>query len=589
LKTAPSPPERPFLQRNDQRGLAQLFPGLANLRQYSWAYLAKDAVAGCVLTAFLVPAGMGYAQAAGLPAVAGLYATIVPLIVYAIFGPSRLLVMGPDSSLAPLIAAAAIPLAAGSVERAMLLAGALGVLAGLMCIAAGIARLGFVTELLSKPIRQGFMNGIALTVIIGQLPALCGFSVNGDDLLEKAAGFAVGVSQGRVNWMALGIGLTCLSVLLACKRWLPKVPGVLVVVVSATAAVWLFDLIAVANLPVVGPIPRGLPAFRFPAVPIADWSVLVSGAAAIALVAFADMSVLSRTYAQRNGHEVNANQELVALGVANLASGLCQGFPVSSSSSRTPVADSAGARTQVAGVVGAVCIALLVVLAPALTSFLPQAALAAVVVAACLGLFEVFAVVRLFRLRVGEMAVSIACFLGVALLGVIEGIFLSVGLSLLAFVWRAWRPYDAVLGRVDGVKGYHDVSRHPEARRIPGLVIFRWDAPLFFANAAFFADHVQRAVDGSPTPVKWVVVAAEPVTDIDITAADMLAELDGKMSKAGIKLCFAELKGPVKDHLKRYGLFQSLGSGSFFPTLGQAVDQYLAINKVPWVDWEDQK
>jgi MFS superfamily sulfate permease-like transporter len=316
---------------------------------------------------------------------------------------------------------------------------------------------------------------------------------------------------------------------------------------------------------------------------------LSAGAVAIALVSFADMSVLSRTFALRGGYKVDSNQELIALGTANIAAGLFSGFSISSSASRTPVAESAGAKTQVTSLVGALCIALLLILASTLLRNLPTAALGAVVICACMSLVEIKGVRRLYRLRRSEFFLSIVCFVGVVLAGVIQGIFIAVGLALLVFIWRAWRPHDAVLGRVDGLKGYHDISRHPEAKRIPGLVLFRWDAPLFFANAGVFQEHVLQAVAEAPTPVKWVVVAAEPVTDIDITAADALAELDMDLHKAGMEMCFAEMKGPVKDLLKRYDLFTKLGTENFFPTIGQAVDRYLEVHRIEWQDWEEAK
>jgi high affinity sulfate transporter 1 len=578
-------------KRSDKRCTDRLdrwIPGLAILRNYKSVWLAKDALAGCVLTAILVPTGMGYAQAAGLPAINGLYATIVPLIAYAIFGPSRIFVLAPDSSLAALIAATILPLAAGNAERALSLAGMLAILSGILCIVAGISKLGFVTELLSKPIRYGYMNGIVLTVLIGQLPTILGLSVSGDDALQRAIALIPAILEGRINWTATAIGLSCLVVILACKRWATKLPGVLMAVVGATIIVWLLDLDQQSNLSVIGPLPQGLPGFHAPIVFVTDLQIVFSGAFAIALVSFADMSVLSRTYAQRGGYSVDANQELIALGVANLGTGLFNGFPVSSSASRTPVAQSAGAKTQVAGIVGASCIAVLLIFAPTLLNKLPHAALAAVVISACLGLMEISGVVRVYRLRPSELAFSIVCFLGVILVGAIEGIFIAVAMALLAFIWRAWRPYDAVLGRVDGLKGYHDISRHPEARQIPGLVLYRWDAPLFFANAAVFQEHVLQAVADAPTPTNWVVVAAEPVTDIDITAADMLSELDQRLHQSGIELCFAEMKGPVKDRLKRYGLFASFGTENLFPTIGRAVGQFLAKHHVEWRDWEDQ-
>jgi len=322
---------------------------------------------------------------------------------------------------------------------------------------------------------------------------------------------------------------------------------------------------------------------------VTEFASLCTGAVAIALVSITDMSVLSRIYALRGGYYVDENQELVALGIANLTTGLFQGFPVSSSASRTPVAEAAGAKSQITGVVAALCIGLLLVFAPRLMMYVPNAALGAVVISACSSIVEFSEVRRLFRLRRSEFYLSMACFLGVVSVGVIQGIFIAVGMALLVFIWHAWRPYCAVLGRVDGMKGYHDITRHPEARQIPGLVLFRWDAPLFFANSEFFREKALKAISGSPTVTKRIVVAAEPVTDIDITAADVLAELEEELHRAGIEFCFAVMKGPVKDRLKRYGLFTKLGTENFFPTIGQAVDNYVTIHQVTWRDWENDK
>ena len=382
------------------------------------------------------------------------------------------------------------------------------------------------------------------------------------------------------NWTAFAIGASCLAIVLIFKRRWPKIPGVLIAVVGATIVVGVFDLAVTAGVSVVGPLPQGLPSFQIPVVSLADLGALAAGAIAITLVSFADTSVLSRTFALRGGYTVDQNQEMIALGAANVAAGLFQGFSISSSSSRTPVAEQAGAKTQLTGVVGAICIALLLVFAPTLLQNLPNAALGAVVIAACLSLVDIQGFVRLYQIRRGEFVLAFVCFLGVALIGVIQGIFIAVGLALLGFIWRAWRPYDAVLGRVEGLKGYHDVTRYPEAKRIPGLVLFRWDAPLFFANAEVFREHVLQAVADAPTPTKWVVVAAEPVTDIDVTAAEALSALDDDLQNAGIELCFAEMKDPVKDRLKQYGLFTKLGEELFFPTLGRAVDRYLEVHPV---------
>jgi high affinity sulfate transporter 1 len=569
-------------------GAGSWVPGAQTLRAYQRSWLPRDVVAGIVLTALLVPAGMGYAEASGLPAIYGLYATVVPLVVYAVVGPSRILVLGPDSSLAPLIAAAILPLAAGSEAEAVALAGMLAIFSGLLCVLAGFARFGFIADLLSKPVRYGYMNGIALTVLLSQLPKLFGFSVDAEGVIPQVRAFVRGVADGATNNAALSIGVACLLVILAFKRWRPKIPGVLVAVVGATVAVGVFDLAQRYDISVVGPLPKGLPSFQLPGVAADDIPALVAGAVGIALVSFADTSVLSRTFAIRGGYRVDPNQELVALGAANVAAGVFQGFSVSSSSSRTPVAEAAGAKTQVTGLVGALAIALLLLFFPNLVRNLPDSALAAVVISAAIGLVEAAGVRKLYRMRKMEFALSMACFLGVAILGVIEGIFIAVGLALLDFIRRAWRPYDAVLGRVDDLKGYHDVSRYPDARRIPGLVLFRWDAPLFFANAELFADRVRQAIASSPTTARWVVVTAEPVTDLDTTAADVLLELDDELAATGVDLRFAEMKDPVKDRLKRYALYERFGDDHFYPTIGEAVSAYLDATGIEWTDWEDR-
>jgi high affinity sulfate transporter 1 len=569
-------------------GIGRWLPGLQTLRSYQRSWLPRDVVAGVVLTALLVPAGMGYAEASGLPAIYGLYATIVPLVIYAIVGPSRILVLGPDSSLAPLIAAAILPLAAGNEGEAVALAGMLAIFSGALCVLAGLARFGFIAELLSKPVRYGYMNGIALTVLLSQLPKLFGFSVDAEGVIAEARAFVRGVADGETNTVALVIGVACLLVILGFRRWRPQIPGVLVAVVGATVAVGVFGLAERYDLSVVGPLPKGLPSFEIPSVSFDHLQALVAGAVGIALVSFADTSVLSRTFAIRGGYRVDPNQELVALGAANVAAGFFQGFSVSSSSSRTPVAEAAGAKTQATGLVGALAIALMLLLFPNVVRNLPDSALAAVVITAAIGLIEVAGVRKLYRVHRTEFALSIACFLGVALLGVIEGIFIAVALSLLNFIRRAWRPHHAVLGRADDVKGYHDVTRYPDARRVPGLVLFRWDAPLFFANAEEFADEVRQAIASSPTPVRWVVVAAEPITDLDTTAADVLKEVDGELAAQGIDLRFAEMKDPVKDRLKRYALFERFGDDHFYPTIGAAVGAYVDAMGVDWTDWEDR-
>jgi high affinity sulfate transporter 1 len=572
---------------SDQRGWARWLPGLQTLRRYPLAWLRYDIAAGLVLTTMLVPVGIAYAVASGVPGIYGLYATIVPLLAYALFGPSRILVLGPDSSLAAVILAVVLPLSGGDPNRAIALAAMMAVVSGIVCIAAGLARLGFVTELLSKPIRYGYMNGIALTVLISQLPKLFGFSIDSNAPLQNVGAIVTAVLDGKVNWSTFTVGVATLAVIFLLKGS-KRVPGILAAVVGATVVVGTLDLAASSGVLVLGSLPQGLPAFAIPWITSTDIVPVLIGGTAIAMVSFADTSVLSRVYAAKTRTHVDPNQEMVGLGAANLATGLFQGFPVSSSASRTPVAEDAGAKTQLSGVVGALTVALLLLVAPNLLKNLPISALAAVVIAAAIGMIEVADLRRIYRIQRWEFWLAIACSTGVVVLGAIPGIGLAIAIAVIEFLWDGWRPHSAVLGRSDGIKGYHDIQRHPEARLIPGLVLFRWDAPLFFANAEWFHEQVLNAVAASPTPVRWVVVAAGPVTSVDVTSADMLAELDDLLHEAGIKLCFAEMKGPVKDKLKRFGLFARLGEHFFFPTVGSAVSSYLKTHDVDWNDWEDR-
>jgi high affinity sulfate transporter 1 len=565
----------------------QWLPGIDTFRRYEAAWLPHDIFAGIVLATMLVPVGIAYAVASGLPGIYGLYATIVPLVVYALFGPSRILVLGPDSALAGILLGVIAPLSGGDPLRAVTLAGMMAIVSGMVCILAGIARLGFVTELLSKPIRYGYMNGIALTVLISQLPKLFGFSIESEGPLRSLWAVTGAILDGRTNWVAFGIGLATLIVILLLKDS-KRLPGILIAVVGATVVVGVLDLGTLYDVQVLGPLPQGLPGFAVPWIGYGDIVPVLIGGCAIALVSFADTSVLSRSYAARLGSRVDPNQEMIGLGAANLAAGFFQGFPISSSSSRTPVAEAAGARTQLTSVIGALAIALLLLAAPSLLRHLPTAALAAVVIAAAIGLIEVADLKRIYRIQRWEFWLAVVCFVGVAVLGVIPGIGLAIAIAIAEFLWDGWRPHSAVLGRAHGVKGYHDITRYPDARRIPGLVLFRWDAPLFFANAEFFKERVLDAVATSPTPVRWLVVAAEPVTSVDVTACDVVAELDKALHAQGIEFCLAELKDPVKDKLKRFGLFAQLGEHYFFPTIGVAVSRYLEINNVEWEDWEDK-
>jgi high affinity sulfate transporter 1 len=570
------------------RDVGRFVPGIRVAREYRKAWIRPDLVAGIVLVALLVPQGMAYAELAGLPPVTGLYATILALLAYALVGPSRILILGPDSALAPMVFAAVVPLVASDApptERVALAAMA-AILMGAICLAAGVFRFGVLAELLSMPMRIGYLHGLAVVILVSQLPKLFGFSTDAEGVVDQLRAFVDGVRDGDTVTAALVIGLACLVTIVALRRFAPRVPGVLVAVVGATIAVAAFDLTQ-DGVAVVGAIPQGLPHAQWPGVSASDaWSLLLA-AVGMAFITIADTVAMSRTFATR-GESVDENQEIAALGVANLAAGLFQGLPVSASASRTAVASANGAKSQLTGIVGAAGIVVLLVAWNDVTDDLPTAALAAIVIAASFGLFDMRELVRLAKVRRSEFALAVATMAGVVFVGVLQGIAIAAALSLANFVRRAWRPYNVALGRIAGRKGYHDVARHPEAAQIPGLVLFRFDAPLFFANAEYFTDRIHELVAARGEPVRRVIVAAEPISDIDTTAAEALDQLIDELHRHHIDLVFAELKGPVKDRLVRYGLAQKLGDHGFPPTLGTAIDDYVERTGVDWVDWEDR-
>ena len=523
-----------------------MLPGFRMLASYRIGWASHDVVAGLVLTTLLVPQGMAYAELAGLPAITGLYTSILCLLGYAVFGPSRILVLGPDSSLGPMIAATILPLlaAGGDPERAVALASMLALLVGAFMAVGGAFGLGFVADLLSRPTMIGYMNGLAITIVVGQLPKLFGFSVDANGLRAETKAFVDGVADGKTVTAALAVGVFGLAVILVLQRFLPKIPAILVAVVASILATSLFDL-ANHGVALVGTLPQGFPPLTLPDIKTSDVPLLIGGALGIALVALADTISTASAFAERTGQDVDGSQEMVGIGAANIAAGFFQGFPVSTSGSRTAVAEQAGARTQVTGLVGALTIALMLLFLPGLMKNLPQPALAAVVIAAALSLTDISGTRRLWQQRREDFALSIAAFLGVALLGVLAGIAIAVALSVMSVFRRAWRPYQTVLGRVDGLPGYHDLRSYPDAEVLPGLVVFRFDAPLFFANARTFRDQIRRLASADPPPT-WIIVAAEPITDIDTTAADMLEDLDQRINAAGVSLVFAEMKDPVR-------------------------------------------
>ncbi len=564
------------------RAMRRWVPGLGMIVSYRREWLAKDIVAGIVLSTLLVPQGMAYAELAGLPPITGLYTSIMCLLGYAVFGPSRILVLGPDSSLGPMIAATILPLAGadGDPERAIALASMLAIMVGAIMVVGAVAKLGFIASLISKPTMIGYMNGLALTILIGQLPKLFGFKVDADGFLGELAGFVKGLADGKAVAAAATVGIAGIALILLLQRWLPKLPAVLIMVVLAIAATTVFSL-ADHGVSLVGVLPKGFPPLTIPHIRAADLGPLFAGALGIALVSLADTISTASAFAARTGQEVDGNGEMTGIGAANLAAGLFQGFPVSTSGSRTAVAERSGAKTQLTGVTGAAVIIVMIVLVPGLFRNLPQPALAAVVITASLSLADIPGTARLWRQRKTEFGLSIAAFLGVALLGVLPGIAIAVALSILNVFRRAWWPYDTELGRVEGLEGYHDVHAHPDAQHLPGLVIYRFDGPLFFANSTTFRDEIRRMARADPPPT-WILIAAEPVTDVDTTASDMLEELDEALNADGISLVFAELKDPVRRKIERYGLTRTIDPHHFFPTIDAALAAFRQETGAEW-------
>jgi high affinity sulfate transporter 1 len=543
-------------------------PGVHVARTYQRSWIRADLVAGAVLAAILVPQGMAYAELAGLPAVTGLYTTIACLVGYALFGPSRVLVLGPDSSISPLILAAITPLlVAGDPATAIALAGVLAVLVGLTEIGLGLGKLGFVADLLSKEVQVGYMNGLAITIIVGQLPKLFGFSTHADSFLAELRAFADNLDQTQTTTLVVGVSV--LILLLVLPRITTRLPAILVGVVGATAVSAVLGL-GDEGVATVGALPQGIPAPTFPWTNASDVVPLFIAAVGITLVSLTDTIATATSFAARRGDEVEPNQEMIGMGAANIAAGLFQGFAVSTSGSRTAVAEQSGAKSQVTGVVGAALVVALLLFLNSLLADLPQAALAAVVIVAALSLMDLSILRRYLRVRKSAFAVSLVATAGVILLGVLQGIVVAVTLAILLFFRRNWWPHGAVLGRVDGVGEWHDVDTHPDAEQIPGIVVYRWEAPLFFANAGSFRQQIRKLVrDRRP---RWVVLQCEAVTDVDVTAAEMLEQLDNELNAEGVHMAFAELRSRLQELTLRYGLMETLDSEHFYPTLETAIE-----------------
>ena len=548
-----------------------ILPGLEQFRGYQRQWLRGDALAGVTVAAYLVPQVMAYATVAGLPPVAGLWAALAPLAVYAVLGSSRQLSVGPESTTALMTATALAPLALGDPGRYAALAAAAALLVGAICFVAGLVRIGFLADLLSRPVLVGYMTGVAVIMIGSQLSKVTGVPVEGDEFVDQVRSFIEGLDG--VHWPTAALSAAVLVLLLALARLVPRLPGPLIAILLATAAVAVFSLDR-NGIRVIGEIPAGLPTPSLPGVGWADLSALVIPAAGIAIVAFSDNVLTARTFAARHSQRVDANAELRALGVCNVGTGLLHGFPVSSSGSRTALGDALGSRTQLYSVVSLVLVVVVMVAGRGVLANFPMAALGALVVYAALRLVDVPEFKRLARFRQSELILALATTASVLLFGVLYGVLVAIVLSILDLLRRVARPHDAVLGFVPGVAGMHDLDDYPEADSVPGLVVYRYDAPLFFANAENFRQRALAAVDDNRDPVNWFVLNAESNVEVDLTALDILDQLRAELKSRGIEFAMARVKQDLRDALEAAGLIDKIGEDRIFMTLPTAVEGY---------------
>lgn len=559
-----------------RRLLGRVAPGLDALSRYQVSWLPSDLAAGLSVAAVALPVGIAYADLAGVPPVIGIYAAIFPLFAYALFGSSRQLMIGPDAATCIMLAAALGPLAGGDAEHYRALVIVMTLIVGLIYVVMGVARLGFIASFLSRPILVGYLNGIALLIIVGQLAKLLGVSVAASDFFPKLLETLAKVDDAHLPTLALG--LTLLTGLVALRRFLPRVPGALVVVVVAIVLSAALDL-QHQGVSVVGSVPAGLPEFfHIPILPVGDYPTLVRDAAGLALVSFTSGILTAKSFAQRHRYEVDPNRELIGFGAGNLVSGLAQGFPVTGADSRTAVNDAMGGKSQMVGIVagGVMLLSLLFLTEP--LAYVPNTALAAVIVVAAVGLFDVTTLRELYAMSRVELGFSVGTTLGVLVLGVLPGVLLAVVLSLLLLLMLTSRPTDAVLGRVPGLRGYHDRKDYPQAETIPGLLLYRFNADLVFFNVDFFKMRLLATIAASETPVEWVVVDASPINVIDSTALKQVEQLIDELAARGIVFAIARRKHAVRRLFEAswVDVRRELTDEYNYPTLTSAVNAFNA-------------
>jgi len=554
--------------------LARMAPGLPALARYRRADFPHDLIAGLSVAAVALPVGVAYAQLAGFSPVVGLYASILPLVAYALFGTSRQLIVGPDAATCALVAAAVAPLAAGNPESYLSFSVALAGIAGLICIGASFLRLGAIADFLSKPILVGFLNGVSLHIIVGQLGKLFGFSIQAPPgIVPQLAALLAKIEQ--THWPTLAVGVATFAVLLISGRLFKRLPAALVALIVAGAVVAVLGL-DVQGVAVVGAVPAGLPQFQWPALSLDQLDDVAGPAAGVALVSFSSMMLTARSFAAKNRYTIDVDREFAALGAANIAAALSQGFAVSGADSRTAVNDTSGGRTQVAGLVAATAITCVLLFFTDSLRYVPIAALGAILVKAALSLLDLETLRRLRRLDRSEFALSLLATVGVIWVGAIKAIVVVLVLALLRFVRITFRPRVEILGQVEGMPGHHAVDRYPSAQTYPGLTLFRFNAPLVFFNAPYFKQQAQAAIAAAGPGLKWFVIDALPVTQVDVTGIYELEDLNHTLREQGAELVIAGLLGDTRNMLGDGGLAAAQRNLPQFPTIEQAVQAFQA-------------
>ena len=536
---------------------------------YQHEWLRADIVAGVSVAAVALPIAIAYSQLAGVPPVYGLYASLLPLVAYALLGSSRQLIVAPDAAVCTIVAAIVVPLAGQNPAKYVSLAAALAMITGVFCIAAGLARLGFLTNFLARPILTGYLNGIAVCIITGQLGAMFGFSLEPSGFFHLLWQFFS--KLGETHLPTLIVGGSTLSVLLLLARLAPKVPGPLLAVVLGIAASALFGF-AEHGVRLLGEIPAGLPIFTIPAISLSDWQALTVGAVGLALISYNSAMVTARGFASKNRYDIDSNQEFIALGVANIGAGILQGFAVSGADSRTAVNDSIGGKSQVTGLVAAAILALTLVFLTKPLGWLPMAVLSAVLIKAALGLFDLHSLMDLRRVSKSEFRLCIITLLGVITVGVLPGVVVAIGMAIVQLLIRASRPNDAVLGRVPGTSDFRDIMTHRNAVSFPGLVIYRFDSSLVFFNADYFKARIRTLVRRASTPVRYFLLDAETMPLLDTTGAAILDQICGDLAAEGITTAIAAAKKPVRTMLDRTGLTEKIGANRMFSSVASAVE-----------------